>query len=145
LQHSADNIKAAQRTEQVRTQCIEGRRYIAGRVLQVVPEGIVVESGYSKLLSPPFNRSWLVNGTVSVDRDANAVEENKPDAICVGLVFLSNIPKRPTVKAYDYVVMHGYPAGEHVYTPVAGVQKTVRWFSASLDRAVQITIGHESK
>src|SRR5579859_3581927 len=51
-------------SEQVRTRCIEGRRYIAGRVLQVNRDGIVVDSGYSKLLSPPFNRSWLVSNTV---------------------------------------------------------------------------------
>src|SRR5690349_20507264 len=56
-------------TEEVRTRCIDGRRYIAGRVLQVNTNGIVVDSGYSKLLSPPFNRSWVVPGTASVNRD----------------------------------------------------------------------------
>jgi hypothetical protein len=131
--------------EQVRTRCIEGRRYIAGRVVQVTTNGIVVDSGYSKLLSPPFNRSWLVPGTVSVSRDSSAVEENKPDAICAGLVFLSNIPKRPTLKNYDYVVIHGYPAGNYVYAPVAGVEKTIRRFSASLDRAVDLNLALERK
>jgi hypothetical protein len=138
-------LKAAQDAERTRTRCIEGRRYIAGRVLQVTPEGLIVDSGYSALLSPPFNHSWVVSGTASVKRDASAVEEKKPNAMCIGLVFLSNIPKRPAVKAYDYVVIHGYPAGEHVYSPVPGVQKMVRRFSASLERAVQINLDREAK
>ena len=140
-----DEIKIAQRSEQLRAQCIEGRRYIAGRVLQVVPEGLVVDSGYSALLSPPFNQSWVVTGTASVSRDANAVEEKKPNALCIGVVFLSNIPKRPAVKAWDYVLLHGYPAGEYMYSPVPGVQKNVRRFSASLERAVEINMGREAK
>jgi hypothetical protein len=132
-------------SEQIRTRCIEGRRYIAGRVVQVYTNGIVVDSGYSKLLAPPLNRSWLVPGTVSLSRDSSAVEESKPDAICSGLVFLSNIPKRPAVKNYDYVVIHGYPAGKYVYTPVAGVEKTIRRYSASLDRAVDLNLALERK
>jgi YVTN family beta-propeller protein len=137
----AKSLNADQRAEQVRNKCIEGRRFIAGRVVQVTPDGLVVDSGYSQLLSPPFNHSWVVSGTASVDRDAHAVESKRPDAVCVGLVFLSNIPKRPPVKIYDYVVIHGYPAGDHVYVPVPGVEKTVRRFSASLERAVELNLG----
>jgi hypothetical protein len=140
VEEQATAAYEAQRAEQIRTTCIEGRRYIAGRVLLVATEGIVVDSGYSALLSPPFDHSWVVRGTASVTRDASAVEEKKPDAICVGLVFLGNIPKRPPVKNYDYVVIHGYPAGEYCYAPVPGVQKTIRRFSASLERAVQLNL-----
>ncbi len=135
----------AQRAEQVRAACIEGRRYVTGKVVQVVPEGLVVDSGYSRLLSAPFNKSWVVTGTASVSRDPNAVEEKKPDSVCVGLVLLSNIPKRPGVKAFDYVVIHGYPAGEYTYRPVPGVEKVIRRFSASLDRAVDANMGREQK
>jgi len=144
-QQQAGAVGPGASSEEIRTRCIEGRSYIAGRVLQVNTNGIVVESGYSKLLSPPFNRSWLVSGTVSMNRDASAVEENKPDAICAGLVFLTNIPKRPAVKNYDFVVIHGYPAGKYVYVPVAGVEKTIRRFSASLDRAVDLNLALEHK
>jgi hypothetical protein len=80
-----------------------------------------------------------------MNRDASAVEESKPDAICAGLVFLTNIPKRPAVKNYDFVVIHGYPAGKYVYVPVAGVEKTIRRFSASLDRAVDLNLALEHK
>lgn len=130
-------LNSTNRAEQVRNACIEGRRFICGRVLQVTPTGLVVDSGYKQLLSPPFDRSWVVSGTASLVRSPNALEDKRPDAVCVGLVFLSNIPKRPAVKEYDYVVLHGYPAGEHQYIPVPGVKKTIRRFSASLERAVE--------
>ena len=138
-------VNVSQRAEQIRTACIERRRYISGRVVQVTPAGLVVDSGYSKLLSSPFNQSWVVRSAALVKPDASPVEEKKPDAVCVGLVFLSNIPRRPAVKNYDYVVIHGYPAGEYSYVPVPGVQKTIRRYSASLERAVQINLDGERK
>jgi hypothetical protein len=136
---------SARRAEEVRMMCIEGRRYICGRVLQILPDGLVVDSGYSDLLKPPFNQSWVVRANVAVTKSPSLVEEKKPDAFCVGLVFLTSTPKRPVVKAYDYVVIHGYPAGEHVYAPVPGVQKTIRQFSASLERAVSLTLAPSEK
>jgi len=135
----------AQRAEEVRMSCIEGRRYVCGRVLQILPEGLVVDSGYADLLKPPFNQSWVVRANVVVTKNPSLIEEKKPDAFCVGLVFLTNIPKRPTVKPYDYVVIHVYPAGEHVYAPVPGVEKTIRQFSASLERAVTLTLAASEK
>src|SRR5215471_17161345 len=84
-----DLVKASQRGEQIRTACIEGRRYVCGKVLQIRPDGFVVDSGYADLLKPPFNRSWVVSGRASVSRDPHAVEEKRPDAICVSLVFIT--------------------------------------------------------
>ena len=137
---TATPLNADQCAEQIRNRCIAGRRFIAGRVVQVTPDGLVVDSGYSQLLSPPFNHAWVVRATASVARDPHPVEAKKPDAVCVGLVFLSNIPKRPAVKAYDYVVLHGYPAGDYAYVPVPGVKKIIRHFSASLERAVELNV-----
>ncbi len=68
------------------------------------------------------------------------MEEKRPDAVAVGVVLLVSFPKRPEVKLYDYVVIRGYPAGEAVYAPVPGAEKKARRFSASLDRAVKITM-----
>ena len=81
----------AARSEEIRAACVEGRRYVCGRVVQIVPDGLVVDSGYPDLLKPPFNKSWVVRGTASVARDPHAVEEKRPDAICIGLVFLTGI------------------------------------------------------
>jgi len=133
----------AVRAEQIRSACVEGRRYVCGRVLQIVPDGLVVESGYADLLKPPLNKSWVVPGTASLNRDPNALEEKSPDAICVGLVFLTGIPKKPKVNEYDYVVLHAYPAGEYKYKPVPGVEKTIRRFSASLERAITLNLQAE--
>ena len=43
----------AARSEQIRAACIEGRRYICGKVLQSTSDGMVVDSGYAGLLKPP--------------------------------------------------------------------------------------------
>jgi len=108
--------------------------------MQVTSDGLVVDSGYPDLLLPPFNKSWIVRGTASVNRPSQLLEEKRPDAICVGLVFLTGIPKKPEAHEYDYVVLHAYPAGECQYKPVPGVEKTVRRFSGSLELAVKINL-----
>jgi hypothetical protein len=128
------------RAEQVRTACIQGRRVICGKVLQILPNGLVVESGYTRLMNPPFNKSWRISGTVSVSRDAGAVELNTAGTPCIGLVFLTNYPKRPAVKLYDYVSILGYPAGPYTYVPVPTVKKTIRRFAASLENAVNLNM-----
>jgi hypothetical protein len=137
-----------ERVEQMRAACINGRRSICGRVLQILPDGLVVESGYTNLLRSPLNRSWLVPGTVTASRAPNLVEGNEPGAICVGLVVLTNLPKsrRAKAKAYDYVIIEAYPAGPYTYTSVGSLQRTVRRFSTSLEAAVKLNLqGDEHK
>jgi len=135
-QTNTNNV--VRRPEDVHAACVEGRRYICGKVLQILPDGLVVDSGYAELLKPPFNRSWVVAGEASVQRDPAAVEQKRPDAVCIGIIFLTAVPKKPAVQLYDYVVLHGYPAGEQTYAAVPGVLKTVRRFSGSLERAVEL-------
>jgi hypothetical protein len=125
--------------EQTRQACLQGRRQICGRVLQISSAGLVIESGYSALLRPPLNKSWLVTGTVSLTKDLQGLELNEPGSPCIGLVLLATFPKKPEVKLYDYVVIQGYPAGQHEYSPVPGVQKSIRKFVAGLDTAVQLS------
>lgn len=135
----------AQLAEKVRAECIEGRRYVAGRVLDVTTNGLVIDSGYSVLLQPPFNQSWVVPGNATVARDSAALEQRHPDAVCIGEVFLSHFPRKPKVKPYDYVVIHAYPAGEEIYRPLPGVEKKLRHYSASLESAVQLEIKHRER
>ncbi len=137
---NSTNTGRAAYVEQVRNACIEGRRYVCGRVVQIVPGGIVVESGYTSLMKPPVHTSWVLPSTISATRDPDAIERHDPDSPCIGLVFVTDIPKRPTVKLYDYVVLHVYPAGQYTYTPVPPVTKTIRRFSAGLDTAVKLTL-----
>ena len=131
---------AAVRAEQIRMDCIQGRRLICGKVLQISPGGLVVDSGYTDLLRAPLVQSWVVPGSVTASRPAGVLELNEPGTPGIGLVFLTDLPKRPKVKIYDYVVMMGYPAGQYVYTPAPRVEKTVRKFSCGLDTAVRLNL-----
>ena len=138
-QTNRDQIMATvQDREKVRAICIEGRRLVCGKILEVLPDGLVVDSGYTDLLRQPLTQSWLVPGTVRASRAENLLEENKPGANCIGLVFLTHLPKGKKFKPaqYDYVIIEGYPAGQYTYTSVGSVQRTVRQFSASLNAAV---------
>jgi len=128
------------RSEQIRAACIEGRRRICGKVLQIVPEGLVVESGYVGLLRPELTRSWVAPGTVSVTRPPNLVEEKIPGSVCVGLIMVTDIPKKPAVKPYDYVILEAYPAGQYLYAPVPNVNKSIRRFSVGLLTAVKLNL-----
>ena len=127
-------------SEQIRTDCINGRRLICGKVLKIVPDGLVVDSGYTDLLRPPLTRSWRAPSTVTASRDPAALELKEPGTPCVGLVFLTNIPSKPKVKIFNYVIIMGYPAGQYVYTPIPNVEKTIRKLSASLDAALKLNL-----
>jgi hypothetical protein len=122
--------------EQLRAACLDGRRSICGKILRVFPNGLLVESGYTNLLREPLTKSWLVPGTVVANRAENLVESKEPGALCVGTVFITNLP-RGKPRQFDYVILAGYPCGEFTYSSVGSVRKTVRRFSANLDKAVQ--------
>jgi hypothetical protein len=128
------------RAEQIRTRCIHDRRVVCGRVLQVTASGLVVDSGYAALLRPPFNHSWVNRATIALAHPAAQVEAAAPDSVAVGLVFLTDLPRRPRVHPYDYVSLIGYPAGSYDYVPVAGVTKTLRRFAAGLETAVRLNL-----
>ena len=128
------------KAEELRTDCINNRRLICGRVVKMDPDGLVVESGYKDLLREPLTHSWVVPGTAVASRDPSVLELNQPGTPCIGLVFLTDIPKKPKVKDYDYVIIMGYPAGEYAYAPVPNVEKTIRKFSAGLDTAVRLRL-----
>ncbi len=131
---------AVQLAEQVRTECIQGRRSIAGRILRVLPDGLVVDSGYTNLARSPLESSWLVPGTLTAHRAPNLVEANEPDSLCAGQVFLTDVPNSRGAKPhqYDYVIIRGYPTGHYTYTSVGNIQRTARRFSASLDKATRL-------
>ncbi len=129
-----------QRTSEIRTECINGRRCICGKVIQIVPGGLVVESGYTDLLLPEFNQSWVISKRAAVKRNPKVLERDEPASPCIGTIFLTDIPKRPQVELYEYVVLQAYPAGTYDYTPVPGVEKTIRKFAAGLDTAVKLRL-----
>lgn len=132
-------IALAERVEAMRAVCIENRRLICGKILKVLPDGLVVDSGYTNLMREPLNKSWLIPGTAAAARATNLVEEKKPDAICLGLVFLTDLPHPPGAKpkAFDYVCLEGFPMGQSTYTSVGDLQRTVRRFTTKIANSVR--------
>jgi hypothetical protein len=137
-----NQIEYLRAREAIRANCIQDRRIICGRILRVLPGGLVVDSGYTSLMRHPLDRSWLIPSTVEAEREPNLIEKNEPDCVCVGLVFLTDIPKsrRAKPKVLDYVVLHAFPTGHFTYNSVGTIQRTVRRFSNSLPIAVQFNL-----
>ena len=132
-----------QRAAEIRVACINGRRCVCGKVIGIVPEGLIVESGYIALMEPPFSQSWVIPAGALVKRDSKLLERSAPASPCIGTVLLTDFPSRPAVKLYDYVLLQAYPAGEYLYTPVPGVEKQIRKFAGGLDTAVKIKLAAE--
>ena len=132
----------ALKVEQIRTNCIQNRRRICGKILKILPEGLVVDSGYTNLVRTQIERSWLIPGTVAADRAKNIIEEKQPGAFCIGLVFVTDLPKLPhgKPKLYDYVNLEAFPEGQFSYTSVGDVHRTVRKFSTKLTKAVEYEV-----
>jgi hypothetical protein len=125
--------------EALRNACIKGRRLVCGRVMKIVPDGLIVESGYTNLVRAPLTQSWLAPATVSARLETRTAEVNEPGSACFGLILLTDIPKRPAVNQYDYVIIQAYPAGQYSYVPVPPITKTIRRFSAGLETAVKLS------
>lgn len=131
------SLSLEQRYDKVRMEVIKNRRMILGKIVKVLPDGIVVDSGYTNLMRAPLNLQWLIPGTVVASRATNIVETSEPDAVCVGLVFVTDLPKSPGAKPalFDYVNIEGFPVGDYTYTSVGTLQRTVRQFSHKLEKA----------
>ena len=86
---------------------------------KVFPDGLVVDSGYTNLMRPPLSRSWLVPGAAQAARASSLVEAREPGSVCVGLVFVTALPRSrlPKPRPYDYVVLQAYPAGQYPTPP----------------------------
>ena len=141
-----ENLAVLQHVEQLRAQCIQNRRLICGKIVKILPDGIVVDSGYTNLMRPPLNSSWLIPGAASAERAKNFVEKAGPDSICAGLVFVTDLPRPPRgmkVKLFDYVILDGFPMGKYDYHSVGTVQHSIRKFSNKVTTAVRWMYGQE--
>jgi hypothetical protein len=133
------NLSDAQRVEAIRKDCIQNRRRICGKIIKILRDGLVVDSGYMDLMRPQLNGSWLIDGSVEAHGPGNVIEEHQSGSVCIGLVFLADLPKTPKArpKAYDYVNLEAFPAGPYSYESVGNLRRTVRKFSAKLSKAVE--------
>jgi hypothetical protein len=145
---AGENMAVMQHAEELRAVAIQNRRIICGKILKMLPDGIVVDSGYTNLMRAPLNQSWLIPGTVEAGRAINFVEESKPDSICLGQVFLTDLPKPPRgtkPHVFDYVIIEGFPMGQYTYASVGEVKHTVRKFSTKVANAVRWMYGQEEE
>jgi len=141
-----ENLTVMQHVEELRANCIKNRRIICGKIIKVLPDGIVVDSGYTNLMRAPLTQSWLIPGSAAGERATNFVERSEPDAICFGRVFVTDLPKTPPGKAvhvFDYVILEGFPMGQYTYTSVGTVEHTVRKFSNKITTVVRWMYGQE--
>jgi hypothetical protein len=138
--NQTNQVSVRDQRGETRAACVNGRRCICGKVIKIVPEGLIVESGYTALMEPPFTGAWVIPGGALVKRDSKLIERDEPASPCIGTVLLTDFPRRPAVKLYDYVLLQGYPAGEYLYTPVPGVQKPIRKFAGGLETAVRLKL-----
>ena len=139
-------VARAQEIEKVRQACIENRRMICGKIIKIQSDGLVIDSGYTNLTRYPLNRSWLVPGTAVAARATNVIEGRQPDSICMGLVFLTDLPRStgPKPKLYAFVNLEAFPMGQYTYSSVGDLQRTVRRFSCKLTKAVEWELQREN-
>lgn len=143
---ATENTAILQHVEELRARCIQERRVICGKIVKLLPDGIVVDSGYTNLMRAPLNQSWLIPGSVAAERATNYVETAAPDSVCLGPVYVIDLPKPPRgmkPKLYDYVMLEGFPMGKYTYTSVGTVEHTVRQFSAKVTTAIRWRYGQE--
>jgi len=139
------DVARAQDIEKTRQACIENRRMICGKILKIQTDGLVIDSGYTNLTRYPLNRSWLVPGTALATRATNVIEGRQPDSVCMGLVFLTDLPKTPRPRLYDYVDLEAFPMGQSMYTSVGDVQRSIRKFSCKLAKALEWNLQNRQK
>jgi hypothetical protein len=143
---ATENAAVLQHVEELRARCIQERRIICGKIVKILPDGIIVDSGYTNLMRAPLNQSWLIPGSVLAERATNYVESAAPDSVCLGQVYLVDLPKPPRgmkPKLFDYVVLDAFPMGKYTYTSVGTVQHTVRQFTTKVTTAVRWRYGQE--
>ena len=87
----------------------------------------------------------MVRGNVSATLTANTLEANVPGTPCFGLVYLTEVPRRPAVHKYDYVILLAFPAGQYDSVPVPPVKKTIRKFTGTLEMAVILNLQSEKE
>jgi diaminopimelate decarboxylase len=118
-------------------------------VLAVQTNSLVIDSGYASLLRPELKGAWHFPGTVVASRDPHLVEDQTPGSICVGQIFLTDLPRKRRAKVkinvYDYVVIDAYPAGQYTYTLAGDFPHTVRRFSCGLETAVKLRLAAGGK
>jgi hypothetical protein len=135
----------AQKTERKQSDAVENQsasynyegpaRLIAGKVLQKLPNGLLVDSGVYEMPSDGggqiYSGERVYHGKAifflnSPSQYDEAVRRNR----YVGLVLLVDFSRYSDAVDDDLIKALAYPVGEYSYTTSQGAQKTIRKFSA---------------
>jgi hypothetical protein len=123
--------------EVLRNRVFQTCRIVWGRVVQKLPGGLLVDSGEEPvpeaLKSEP---EFEAHGNMTTTHKTEGDEAKEPGAQCKGLVFLADYPDYGPAVVGDYVQILVYRMGDYIYRPAFGGQKTVRKFTADLDKAI---------
>ena len=126
-------------SEQMRAQCIAGRRSICGKDSADFSRRHPGRMQLHELGARDADKILARAGQCSRQPRGKSCREPRAGRACIGTVFLTDLP-RGKPHQYDYVIIAGYPTGEFTYTSVGTIQKTVRRFSANLDKAVKVNM-----
>ena len=132
---AAANLKARQ-LEGLKAIFASKSRTVSGKIIQKIPEGLLVESGQSEIdqvghTDVEFDRM----GNMSTSTTATLQEGDTARSLCLGLVLLEDHPRYDQLVDDNVVVILAYPDGQFSYKSVGGGQKTVRKFTADFNRA----------
>lgn len=122
-------------------QLIDSSRTVAGKVIQKLPDGLLVDSGAEVMAEVGKTEFTYGKYSVSSVTHTGVGEGNQPGTTCLGLVLLQDHPRYSDMVDGAYVKVIAYPIGQYQYTTVQNASKTVRKFSADLDRAFAIVSG----
>lgn len=109
----------------MRKNAFDSRMVIDGKILQKLDEGLLLKSGVESLKgfgSGGKSRSYRQNVPVY-------------DEFCL----LTDYGKGKSLVDGDHISVLAYPNGEYSYTATSGGKKTIRKFTANLDRVTQLT------
>lgn len=115
---------------------IQRSRTISGKIIQKIPEGLLVDSGREDIdqvghTDVEFN----ARGDMSTSKTVTLQEGDTAGALCLGLVLLADHPRYNQLVDDNVVVVLAYPDGQFSYKAVSGGQKTVRKFTADFNKA----------
>jgi hypothetical protein len=103
--------------EKLKGDLIKESRTISGKVIQKIPEGLLVDNAWSSYVT-------------------ETIREPSPATEYTSLCLLIDYPEYDQTVDGDYIHILAYPAGQYVYTTVNNSQKTVRKFTVDFQKAI---------
>jgi hypothetical protein len=126
----------AQELDALKKNFAQGSRTISGRIIQKIPEGLLVDSGREDIDEVGHKDiEFDSQGNMATSLTTTVQEGDTAGATCLGLVLLEDHPRAAELVDDNVVVTIGYPDGQFSYKAVSGGQKTIRKFTTDFNKA----------